>query len=218
MGEYFKSKGIIIMAQLLDAEVSFCSITNADGHKNGKHLLGVYVDKAFKKQFEKDFDKTWDENKTKKAKKPVYPVKDWFSKDDGKHDKKNKGRIVFWVNANASAERGITLKQCDECDFDEKDFGKIGTGSIIDLEYSLYYHNNEYGEMVLRSIQAVLLKKLVEFEGGDSLDGNAIKREEKSEGKKAKKDKKGKKSDKDEKPKKSKKDKSEKKKKKSKKD
>lgn len=197
--------------KILDAEVSFCSITKPDGHKNNKHLLGVYVDKAFKKKFEKDFNKCWDENKTAKAKKPAYAFKDWFSKDDGEHDKKNKGRLVFWLNANAHSEYGITLKQCDDCDFDEKDFGVIGTNSVIDVEYDLYYHNHaDYGEMVLRSIKAVLLKKLVRYEGGDDLDGKAIQKKDKAKKEDKKKDKK---SDKKDKSKKSdKKDKSKKKK------
>ena len=167
-----------------NAEVSFASITKPDGHKNNKHLLGVFVDKDFKKQFEKDFEQVWAENKTAKAKKPIYNVEDWFSKDDGEHDKKNKGRIVFWINANAHSEFGITLKQCDDCEFTEEDFAVIGTGSIIDVEYDLYYFNSpDYGEMVLRSIKAVLLKDLIRYEGGDSLDGKAIKKKEKSESK-----------------------------------
>ena len=35
-----------------DAKVAFCSVTSAGGYANGKHLLGVYVDKKFKKQFD----------------------------------------------------------------------------------------------------------------------------------------------------------------------
>ncbi len=163
-----------------NAEVSFCSITKPDGHKNNKHLLGVFVDKDFKKQFAKDFDAIWVENKTAKAKKPVYNFEDWFSVDDGEHNKANKGRIVFWLNANAHSEYGITLKQCQDCDFEEEDFAVIGTGSIVDVEYDLYYYNHPtYGEMVLRSIKAVLLKKLVRYEGGDNLDGNVISKKKK---------------------------------------
>ncbi len=182
------------MSKIIDAEVSFCSIMGENGFKNNKHLLGVFVDKAFKKQFEKDFNKTWEENKTAKAKKPVYDMNDWFSEDDGEYNKENKGRIVFWINANAHSEYGITLKQCDDCDYEEEDFAVIGSGSSIDVEYDLYYYNHQtYGEMILRSIKAVLLKKLVRYEGGDNLDGKSITKkdkipkEEKKEKKKKKK-------------------------------
>lgn len=185
-----------------NAVVAFCSITKPEGHKNGKHLLGVYVNKKFKKQFEKDFDATWEENKTAKAKKPVYSSDEWFAKDNGEGDKKRKGDLIFFMNAKADSEYGITLKQPEDADFTEEDFGVIGQGSVIDVEYDLYYFNHkEHGEMVLRSIKAVLLKDLVRYEGGDNLDGKAIKKKEKKsedsdEPKKVKKEKKSKKKEK----------------------
>ena len=45
------------MAILKNVKVSFASLTSDTGFKNGKHLLGVVVDKAFKKQFKEDFNK-----------------------------------------------------------------------------------------------------------------------------------------------------------------
>ena len=155
--------------KIKNAKVSFASVTKPDGFKNGKHLLGIYVDKAFKKQFEKDFNAVWTENKTAKAKKPAYDFNEWFSKDD------DTGELIFWLNANAHKERGIIFKQGEGCDFTAKDFAKIGTGSIIDVSYDLYYFNSpDYGEMVLRSIKAISLKELVPYEDDGGIEGNAV--------------------------------------------
>jgi len=151
------------------AIVSFCSVTSPHGFKNGKHLLGVYVDKKFKKQFEKDFNAVWEESKTSKAKNPVYDFKEWFSKDD------KTGELIFWLNADASKERGIVFKQPKGANFSQQDFGKIGTKSEIDVSYDLYYHNHStYGEMVLRSIKAISLVDLVPYEDDGGLDGEAV--------------------------------------------
>jgi len=156
-----------------DMVVSFASLTEKEGYKNGKHLLGVYVDKTFKKNFTKEFNAIWEENKTAKAKKPVYALEDWFSVDD------DSGKIIFWSNAkagkNENGKVAITFKQGDDTKFTSKDFKKIGTGSIIDLSYDLYYFNSpDYGEMVLRSIKGVLLKKLVAYEADGGLDGDTV--------------------------------------------
>ena len=157
------------MAIIKKCKVSFASVTKPDGHKNGKHLLGVYVDKAFKKQFEKDFEKVWEENKTSKAKKPAYAVKDWFSKDEKTKE------LIFWTTAKANKERGIIFKQGKGCDFTEDDFEVMGTNSVIDLEYDLYYFNSaDYGEMVNRSIKAISLLKFVKYEGGSDIEGDDI--------------------------------------------
>lgn len=181
------------------ATVAFASITKPDGHKNGKHLLGVYVDKKFKKQVEKDFAEIWEDGKTKKAKKPVYDMKDWFSKDE-----KDKKKIIFWLTAKADKERGIVFKQGEGCEFTEDDFAKIGAGSKIDVSYDLYYFNSaDYGEMVNRSIKAISLLDLVPYEDDGGVEGETIERKAKSK-KSKKKDKKSKKV-KEDKPKKSKK-------------
>ena len=184
-----------------NCKVNFCSVTKPEGHKNGKHLIGVYVDKAFKKQFEKDFLSIWEENKTAKAKKPVYDVADWFSKDED-----DSSKIIFWVNKAAASEFEIDFKQAPGCDFTEDDFSTIGTNSVIDLEYDLYYYNHPtYGEMVLRSIKGICLKELVPYEGGSNLEGESIKKKksEKSEKVEEQKPKKDKKNKKDKKKKKS---------------
>jgi len=184
--------------------VAFASVTRAEGHKNGKHLLGIYIDKKVKKQIEKDFDTIWQDNKTSKAKKPVYDNKDWFSKDE------KTGDLIFWITAVANKERGIIFKQDDDADFSAEDFGKIGAGSVIDVSYDLYYFNSpDYGEMVSRSIKAILLKELVPYEddggvGGNTVEVNTSKKEDKKSEKKDKKSKKDK-SEKSEKKKKKKK-------------
>ncbi len=181
-----------------NAVVSFCSVTKQGGHKNGKHLLGIYVDKKFKKQFEKDFNEVWEDGKTAKAKKPVYDFNDWFSKEE---DTK---KLIFWVNAKADKERGIIFKNGKGCSFKPKDFAKIGTNSVIDLEFDIYYFNSsEHGEMVSRAIKAISLKDLVPYEGGSNLDGEIVefdefeedapvkeKKEKKKKKKKSKKEKK----------------------------
>jgi hypothetical protein len=153
---------------LKKAKVAFCSVTSENGFKNGKHLLGVYVDKKFKKEVAKNFNAIWEENKTAKAKKPVYDMEDWFSTNDD-------GDLIFWVNKAVNSKVPITFKMCDTCNFKGEDFGVIGDGSTIDLEYDIYYHNDKtYGEMVLRSIKAILLRELVKYEGGDNLGGKSV--------------------------------------------
>jgi len=180
--------------KLKDVKVAFASVTRAEGHKNGKHLLGVYVDKKVKKQVEKDFDAIWGDNKSAKAKKPVYSNKDWFSKCE------KTGKLIFWLTAVAGKERGIIFKQDDDADFSAEDFCKIGTDSVIDVSYDLYYVNSaDYGEMVSRSIKAILLRELVPYEDDGGVGGNTVevntskKSEDSDEPKEVKKDKKKKK-------------------------
>lgn len=188
------------MAILKKCKVSFASVTNPEGHKNGKHLLGVYVTKDFKKQFEKDFNKVWEDNKTSKAKKPAYAVKDWFSKDEKTNE------LIFWTTAKADKDRGIIFKQGKGCDFTEDDFEVMGTGSVIDLEYDVYYYNSaDYGEMVNRSIKAISLREFVKYEGGSDIEGDEIgaSKKSKKDDKKSKKDKKKGKKVKEDKPEKS---------------
>lgn len=154
---------------LTDAKVAFCSVSRPDGHKHGKHLLGVFVDKKFKKELEKDFEALWLENKTKKAKKPTYSMDEWFSEDEKTKE------LIFWTTANASAERGIKFKQGKGCNFTEDDIKIIGAGSIIDLSFDIYYFNSpSYGEMVSRSIKAIALKELVPYSDDGGLDGEEI--------------------------------------------
>lgn len=177
-----------------NAKIAFCSITKEDGHSNGKHLLGIFVDKKFKKQFIKDFNEVWEDGKTKKAKKPVYDPEDWFSKDDN-------GELVFWLNKDAGSEFGIKLQKEEGTDFKKSDFGTIGAGSIADVSYDLYYFNHpKYGEMGLRAIKAVKLISLVPYTddggvGGDSVEDDTESKKDKSSDddvktKKSKKDKK----------------------------
>jgi len=157
------------MAILKNVKVSFASLTSDTGFKNGKHLLGVVVDKAFKKQFKEDFNKVWEENKTAKAKKPAYDMEDWFSIDEETEE------IIFWTNAKAGKERGIIFKQAKGQHFTSENFKTMGTGSMIDLEYDLYYFNSPtYGEMTLRSIKAVCLNEFVAYAGGSDLEGKSI--------------------------------------------
>ncbi len=183
-----------------NAKIAFCSITKPEGHSNGKHLLGVYVDKKFKKAFESDFTALWDENKTKKAKKPVYSFEDWFSKDDD-------GNLVFWLNKDAGSEFGIKLQKEEGTDFKKSDFSIIGSDSIADVSYDIYYYNHpKYGEMVLRAIKAVKLITLVPYSddggvGGESVEDDEPKIKKDDEdvpSKKSKKDKKKKKKSKKE--------------------
>ena len=186
---------------LKNAIVSFCSVTSPHGHKNGKHLLGVYVDKDFKKQFEKDFNEVWENGKTAKANKPAYKFKDWFSKDE------KTGELIFWITGKAGKERGIIFKNGKGCSFKPKEFGTIGTGSTIDVSYDIYYYNdNDYGEMVLRSIKAIALKKLIPYSDDGGVDGETVEvgqsKSDDEDEKPVKKDKKDKKSKKDKKKKK----------------
>jgi len=174
--------------KLENVKVAFASVAREDGHKNGKHLLGVYVDKKFKKEVEEDFDTVWKDNKTSKAKKPVYSMDDWFSTCD------KTGKPIFWLTAKADKERGIIFKQCDDCEFEAEDFGKIGADSVIDVSYDLYYFNSgDYGEMVSRSIKAILLKVLVPYEDDGGVGGNTVEVKSKKKDEPVKKDKKKKK-------------------------
>ncbi len=157
------------MTELIqNAKIAFASVTKPEGHKNGKHLLGVYVDKKFKKNFETKFNELWEEEKTNKAKNPVYASKEWFSEDD-------KGNLVFWINKDAKSEFKIKFKQAEGCNFKYKDFGMIGEGSIADVSYDLYYYNHkDFGEMILRSIKAIKLIELVPYSDDGGVGGDEI--------------------------------------------
>jgi len=174
--------------KLEDVKVAFASVTRENGHKHGKHLLGVYVGKKYRKEVEKDFDTVWRDNKTSKAKKPVYNMDDWFSECE------KTGKPIFWITAVAGKERGIIFKQDDDAEFSAEDFGKMGTDSVIDVSYDIYYYNHpDYGEMVSRSIKAILLKKLVPYEDDGGVGGNTVEVKSKKKDEPVKKDKKKKK-------------------------
>lgn len=151
-----------------NAKVVFASVTTEDGHKNGKHLLGIEIDKKQKKDIEKTFADLWKENKTAKAKKPAYDVADWFSKDE------ETGALQFWMTRKASG-KPMTFKVKDS-DMTGEMFTDFGAGSVIDVEFDLYYFSSsDYGEMVSRSLNAIRLVKYKQYEGGGStLEGESV--------------------------------------------
>lgn len=153
--------------KILNATVAFASITKPSGFKDGKHLLAIYVEKSFKKDFIEKADKFWNDEKSTKDDKQDHGPSEWFSKDDD-------GKLMFWLSAKADNDRGITMKNGTGCSFVISDFDKIGKGSVIDVSFSTYYYNYQGKPGLGRSINAVALKELVEWDGDDGLDGDSL--------------------------------------------
>lgn len=151
--------------------VLFASVTKEGGHKNGKHLLAVVIDKKTKKDLLAKADSVWAENKTAKAKDPVHSITDgktsWFSKEDD-------GRLILWLTKKADG-KPATFKIADPAMTGEM-FTDFGEGSEVDVEFDIYYFNSsEHGEMLSRSFNAIKLNKYVPYEGGGStLEGDTV--------------------------------------------
>jgi hypothetical protein len=154
---------------ILDAKVAFASITKPEGHSDGKHMVGVYVDKKFKKDFLKKGEEFWENEKNSKDTKQDHGPSEWFSEDED-----DSSKIIFWATAKAETDYPITLKNGPGCSFKLSDFSKIGKGSIIDLSVSVYYYVYKGKPGLGRGINAVSLKKLVAYEGDDGLDGDVV--------------------------------------------
>jgi len=157
-----------MVKSLKNVKVVFASVTKEGGHKNGKHLLGIEITKEQKKEITKDFEALWSDNKSAKAKKPAYPVEDWFSKDE------QTGAIQFWMTKKADG-KPATFKIADKSMTAEM-FTDFGEGSIIDVEFDLYFFKSaDYGEMVSRSFNAIRLVEYKQYEGGGStLEGESV--------------------------------------------
>ena len=147
--------------------VAFASITKPEGFKDGKHMLAIYVDKATQKDITQKANKVWEDEKSKKVKKQDHGVDEWFSKDDD-------GKLMLWLAAKADNDRGITFKNAPGGSFTLDDFSKLGKGSVIDVSFGVYHYTYQGKEGLGRSINAVALHKLVEWDGNDGLDGDAI--------------------------------------------
>lgn len=151
-----------------DRKVIFASLTKPEGHKDGKHMLGIEVSKAEKKELVKKFAEVWEDGKSKKDKKPKYDVKDWFSKNDD-------GVLVFWLKRKADS-KPMTFKIADK-KMEADMFTTLGEGSIVDVEFDFYFHDYNGDVMVLRSLNAIRLVKYIEYtgsEGGSTLDGETV--------------------------------------------
>jgi len=149
-------------------KVIFASLTKPDGHKDGKHMLGIEVDKKEKKDLIKKFEEVWEDGKSKKDKKPKYAVKDWFSKTDD-------GVLVFWLKRKSDS-KPMTFKIANS-QMDADMFTTLGEGSIVDVEFDFYFHEYNGDSMVLRSLNAIRLVTYVEYtgsEGGSTLDGDTV--------------------------------------------
>ena len=179
------------MAVVKKAKVAFASVTKPEGHKNGKHMIGIYVTKDEKKALLKVANSAWKDGKSSKQEDPDHDPKKWFQKDE------TTGEIIFWVTANVKAKFPLELQNVDGGSFKKKHFASMGLGSIINLEYGIYHYKNDSGEGVARSANTIQLLTYEKFVGGSELNGQAVDMDEKDpdeeEAPKAKKDKKDKK-------------------------
>ncbi len=184
-----------------NAKVAFAQITG-EGNDNGKYLIGVYVDKKQLKEVEKLRGKTWDKGNTGTRKAPMQSLEDWCDEDE------ETGKKFLWLSCDADPDNpshGLDYIVGEGDNFSMKDFGIIGAGSKVTVEFNTFMtkKGDKKKENVGRALLAVQLLDLVPFEGGStpttlkgkklSQDGTSKKKADKPKKDKPKKDKKKKK-------------------------
>ncbi len=182
-------------------KVAFAQVTG-DGNDNGQYLVGVFIDKKQKKALIKERNKVWDKGNTGARKTPSQSIEDWMAEDE------ETGKEFLWLGidaepANPSHALDYIVGEGDS--FGMKDFGIIGAGSEVTVEFNMYItkkgNASKKGENVGRSLIALQLLDLVPFEGGSTpttlkgkkLSGDGTSKKSKSDDKKGKKKKKSKK-------------------------
>ncbi len=182
-------------------EVAFAQITG-EGNDNGKHLIGIFTDKKMMKALDKEREAVWDKGNTGTRKTPMQSLEDWCSEDE------DDGRTFLWLSCEAdpaNPSHALDYIVGEGGDFKMKDFGIIGKGSKVTVEFNMFMtkKSDKKKENVGRALIAVQLEELVPFEGGAT--PTTLKGEKLSEDGTTKKENKGEKPEKDKKKKKKKK-------------
>jgi len=157
---------------LKDQVVAFAILTGA-GKKGKKpeneYVLAVEVTAKQRKQLIKELSEFFDEHKTAKAEKPAYEFEDWFTES-----KSVKGGFVFWGSELVISD--ITRKVAPGTGYSLREFGEMGAGSVVDVEYRFFYFNNSFGEGLGMRLSAVKLNKFTPYTGGGgaTLDGDTL--------------------------------------------
>lgn len=147
-----------------NVEVAFAQVTG-EGNDNGKHLLGIYTDKKVVKALKKEREKVWEKGNTGARKEPMQSLDDWMSEDE------ESGRQFVWLSCDAKPDNpshALDYVVGDDDDFTIGDFGIIGKGSKVTVEFNMFItkKNDNKKENVGRSLIAIQLLELVPFEGG----------------------------------------------------
>lgn len=147
-----------------NATVAFAQITG-EGNDNGKYLIGIEIDKKMKKQLTKEREKVWDNGNTGARKAPMQSLEDWCDNDE------DSGKPFVWLSCDAdpaNPSHALDYIVGDEDSFTMKDFGVIGQGSKVTVEFNMFMtkKNDSKKENVGRALIAVQLNELVPFEGG----------------------------------------------------
>jgi len=149
-----------------NAKVAFAQVTG-EGNDNGQYLVGIFVSKKQLKQVGKERDKVWDKGNTGARKTPSQDIEDWCAEDE------ETGDTFLWLGCDANPDNPsheLDYIVGDDDSFTMKDFGIIGAGSEVTVEFNMYItkkgNSTKKGENVGRSLIAVQLNKLVPFEGG----------------------------------------------------
>lgn len=147
-----------------NVEVAFAQVTG-EGNENGKHLIGIFVDKKMLKALEKERVAVWDKGNTGTRKTPFQSLEDWCSEDE------EDGRKFVWLSCDAdpsNPSHALDYIVGEGDDFTMKDFAIIGAGSKVTVEFNMFMtkKNDKKKENVGRSMIAIQLHDLVPFEGG----------------------------------------------------
>jgi len=154
-----------------NAEVAFAVLTGAGRKgkkKENEYVIAVEVTPTQRESILDKLNEFWADNKSKTAKKPSHAFEDLFTES-----KTNKDNFVFWGAEVVSGT--ITRKRAEGTTFTMQHFADLGTGSIVDVEYRVFYYNNDFGEGLGMRLSAVLLKEFVKYSGGNS--GTSLKGE-----------------------------------------
>ncbi len=143
-----------------NVRVAFAQVTG-DGDDDGRYKIAVAVDKKQVKELKKARDKQWGD-KDGEAKQSL---DDWLTDDEETDD------TLFWVgcnamNANPAHDLDYIVGEGDE--FTMKDFGIIGSGSKVTIEFNMFNTTFKKKPNIGRALLAVQLHKLVPFEGGST--------------------------------------------------
>lgn len=145
-----------------NVKVAFAQITG-EGNDNGKHLIGIFVNKDNVKELKKArkavYGKDVDEGDLKQS------LDDWMETDE------ETGKKFLWLGCDAdpaNPAHALDYIVDEDDDFTMKDFAIIGTGSKVTVEFNMFKTTFKKKPNIGRALIAVQLNTLVPFEGGST--------------------------------------------------
>lgn len=145
---------------LNNVRVAFAQLTG-DGDDDGRYKIAVAIGKKQVKELKQLRKKQWGD----KDGDPKQSLDDWLTDDEETDD------TLFWIGCTADPDNpahalDYIVGEGDE--FGMKDFGIIGAGSEVTIEFNLFNTTFKKKPNIGRALLAVQLHKLVPFEGGST--------------------------------------------------